>query len=310
MERFYDKRASTADRRTPIQLYHNWIKAELVAEATTIGPRLREGGDILDLCCGRGGDFGKWDKYNLKSYFGVDTSSKSIEVAEERIISNKRYNKKLGTAIKFSCADAFETVLNASSLFDFIQCQFSIHYLVKTPQDCRIFLTEILKILRPLGCFIVTLVDSRALYKLMQKAKKKNKSWCLEIDDDFSISCKNDPEDGFDDWNITYAIRMTGFVEDQCEFLIPHQLFIEIAQEVGFHIKCNFNFTDTSTLFCSESSKYRKQKMCRGTRLDGNDLIKSGLYCGIVLQKPSLETDEIEKKKEMKRKRKRADSEP
>jgi mRNA (guanine-N7-)-methyltransferase len=57
--------------------FQNYIKAMLIQEVTFRTPGL----SVLDLCCGKGGDMGKWPKAFPSHYVGVDLSSSSVEEA-------------------------------------------------------------------------------------------------------------------------------------------------------------------------------------------------------------------------------------
>jgi len=45
--------------------YNNWVKAVLINEFA------RPGDHVFDMCCGKGGDFGKWSKRRIASLTGA-----------------------------------------------------------------------------------------------------------------------------------------------------------------------------------------------------------------------------------------------
>ena len=76
---FYDKK--TQEKRDekraespilPLRRFNNWIKACLIQEYT---PPLA---NVLDLCCGRGGDLSKWEHAEACHVYCVDASVESM----------------------------------------------------------------------------------------------------------------------------------------------------------------------------------------------------------------------------------------
>ncbi|KAF2343535.1 mRNA (guanine-N(7))-methyltransferase domain, partial [Trinorchestia longiramus] len=79
-----------------IRTFHNFIKTMLLTE--------HPGLSVLDLCCGKGGDIGKFSKMGTKTYVGVDIADKSLECARERA-------EKTKMNFQIMHADAFNTKL-------------------------------------------------------------------------------------------------------------------------------------------------------------------------------------------------------
>lgn len=61
-----------------LKALHNWIKAVLISKFTS------RGDVVLDLCCGKGGDLGKWSRLRVDCVVGVDIASVSVDQALER----------------------------------------------------------------------------------------------------------------------------------------------------------------------------------------------------------------------------------
>ena len=89
-EEFYEGQLKTTNQTRAVskiiflRSFQNWIKAMLIQEVTN----KQIGMSILDLCCGKGGDLGKWKKACPSHYVGVDLSSSSVEEARRRYISS------------------------------------------------------------------------------------------------------------------------------------------------------------------------------------------------------------------------------
>eukprot|EP00906_Rhabdomonas_costata_P010660 RCo014998 len=112
--------------RSAVRKFNNWVKAVLVAET------VRQGDDVLDLCCGRGGDLGKWKRARIRSLVGVDISPQAIAVATQRYEQSCRSTY----AGAFLCGDTFDGTLAQrladflppSGTFSVVSCQFAVHY--------------------------------------------------------------------------------------------------------------------------------------------------------------------------------------
>jgi mRNA (guanine-N7-)-methyltransferase len=62
----------------PAHRYNNYVKAFLIQDF------MKQGAQVLDLACGRGGDLKKFRENKAGSYYGVDIVPGRIEEARER----------------------------------------------------------------------------------------------------------------------------------------------------------------------------------------------------------------------------------
>ena len=67
----------------PAHRYNNYVKAFLIQDF------MKQGAQVLDLACGRGGDLKKFRENKAGSYYGVDAVPERIEEARERHRSAK-----------------------------------------------------------------------------------------------------------------------------------------------------------------------------------------------------------------------------
>jgi mRNA (guanine-N7-)-methyltransferase len=61
-----------------LKSFNNWVKATLIqrfASNTT---------NVLDLCCGKGGDLMKWKNANIQYLMALDIADLSVRQAEKR----------------------------------------------------------------------------------------------------------------------------------------------------------------------------------------------------------------------------------
>lgn len=58
---------------------------------------------MLDVGCGKGGDFNKWKFAGTRNYFGVDISLKALQdAAQRKIDSNPHMTKNLRVSVRYS----------------------------------------------------------------------------------------------------------------------------------------------------------------------------------------------------------------
>lgn len=87
IESHYDeKKQNTLEERQQsriinIKCFNNWVKAVLINEY------VKRNDNVVDLCCGKGGDLIKWNKAKIFHLLGVDISSVSITQCNDRYTS-------------------------------------------------------------------------------------------------------------------------------------------------------------------------------------------------------------------------------
>ncbi len=58
---------------------------------------MKQNGCVLDLCCGKGGDFQKFDNRPIKLYYGADIAEESVKDAAKRYNESATIKKKFQT---------------------------------------------------------------------------------------------------------------------------------------------------------------------------------------------------------------------
>ena len=66
---------NSESRVTRLKNFNNWLKAVLIGEYT------KQGANVLDFCCGKGGDLNKWNIANVDFVTMVDIAAGSIKVS-------------------------------------------------------------------------------------------------------------------------------------------------------------------------------------------------------------------------------------
>ena len=117
----------------------------------------------LDLCGGKGGDLLKFKKAAVRALVLADHASQSVKDAVQR------YNEQtpLPFPATFVCADChsvrLSSALPADLLFDFVSCQFALHYSFESEARAKTFAANIAERLRPGGTFVATFPSAEVL---------------------------------------------------------------------------------------------------------------------------------------------------
>jgi len=212
-EGFYNQLKREKGTRNQSLVFHlrklnNWVKAQLINSlkpAPVEGGKGKGGGggagrelEVLDLACGKGGDFTKWRevsrRYPIARYVGVDIAKSSLVDAIGRYHQDKGIRGALGSTLTLACADLGGTdlvedevevweatedkwgkrpLLDEEDTFDCITMQFALHYMFETEGRARRFLQVVAKHLRKRGTFIATTVDARVVVEMLAGLGRK-----------------------------------------------------------------------------------------------------------------------------------------
>uniref|UniRef100_A0A915Q2I9 mRNA cap guanine-N(7) methyltransferase n=1 Tax=Setaria digitata TaxID=48799 RepID=A0A915Q2I9_9BILA len=169
----------TASRIFYLRNFNNWIKSMLIAEflerlQTEDCPKAT----VLDLCCGKGGDFLKWRIGNVAHVVAADIASVSLEQCKKRYKDMKaRENQRRPLfSAEFIVADATKDRLvdyycDRFMKFDLCSCQFSLHYCFESEKQARRMIQNAVERLKPGGYFIGTLPDAERIMYCIKNSK-------------------------------------------------------------------------------------------------------------------------------------------
>lgn len=177
--------------------FHNWIKSNLIY--TYCNPMYQNNKQlsVFDIGCGRGGDNMKFYHALIAFYVGIDPDREGLIGAVNGAIS--RYNKEKARRpnfpkMYFIQADAtakldlpsqknalnvrkleneefftqfFSDDKKGKTLFDIINCQFAVHYMLKNSDSWSNFKTNVNNHLRNGGMFLATTFDAEKILKLL-----------------------------------------------------------------------------------------------------------------------------------------------
>ncbi|CEF65795.1 mRNA cap guanine-N7 methyltransferase [Strongyloides ratti] len=165
--------------------FNNFIKSCLIQEFIT---KLKNDGNyngqILDLCCGKGGDLLKWKKGFAKKVVMTDIAEISLEHCGNRyseLVAKQNPNFPLFD-VEIIHADSTVTRLDEyikeGKPFDICSCQFSLHYAFESERKARQMLQNATENIKEGGYFIGTIPNANLLISLLKKNKSiyfKNK---------------------------------------------------------------------------------------------------------------------------------------
>ncbi|KAK3237565.1 hypothetical protein CYMTET_52369 [Cymbomonas tetramitiformis] len=234
----FERRTSPIAR---LRILNNWIKSVLIKTY------VHEDNHVLDIACGKGGDFPKWSRAKIGCYVGVDIAEGSVKTDAPERYNNGRVQKEYTFHARLFHADAFQVDLlpHIGDLgpFDIVSCQFAFHYCFNTEERAKQCLQNIGDALRPKGMFIGTTADANVLVKNLRKAESLsfgNSVYSVEFPQEHA-SKAFPPGTPF---GIRYKFTLADAVEEVDEYLVPWPKLVELAAEVGLKPVLNANFHD------------------------------------------------------------------
>lgn len=125
---------------------------------------------VLDIACGKGGDFNKWSIAGIRNYVGVDIAKRGLMDASQRKL--KKFKTFAATLIHEDAgADPkdFFRHIEDHIYFDMVSCQFSMHYMFGNEKHARNFLENVSRKLVKNGYFVCSIPDSNVIVKKLRE---------------------------------------------------------------------------------------------------------------------------------------------
>jgi hypothetical protein len=251
--------------------FHNWVKSIILYSYCSPYKENKDGKikkrTILDIGCGRGGDFMKFFHSRVGDYVGIDPDYEGLfgVIDSARIRYQTNVNKFPDfPKMTFIQADAtlpFDSNLQEKKLtnmtpenknniskvftkdrkFDIFNAQFSIHYLFDSPESIVNFNITIKNHLKDDGYLICTLFDSKQVMNLLNgkdiytsyytdEDGKKNKFF--EIVKKFSHDIKDEPGNMIDVYMGWISNEGTYYTE----YLVTPKLLIKAMEKAGLSL--------------------------------------------------------------------------
>lgn len=233
-EDVYYNRIVNSKKMVGLRSFHNYIKAVLIKSVSN------KGDILIDVACGKGGDFSKWTAAKLSFVLGIDKSPDNIENRVDgacaRYLNFKKTHKHVPDSL-FVVGDTSKNIHNGSAMrtdkgihiikavfgeggkdenrlgkgvikeygrasngFNISSCQFALHYFFEELSTLQNFVRNIAECTRLGGYFIATAYDGKTVFEMLKKK---------DIDDGVSIY-----EDNVKLWEIKKRYSLNSFEDD------------------------------------------------------------------------------------------------
>lgn len=236
---------------------------------------LYRGCSVLDLCGGKGGDLGKFNKAGVSKVVLVDIAEQSIKDAEDR------YKKmKNSFTCQFIVADCHVAgvhhmmhTLHPGEMFDIVNCQFALHYSWENEERANGLLKNAAVRLKTGGYFLCTIPDEYALLQLLHKTKDKlgfgNSIYSIKFD----AACNASP------FGNRYIFNLVDAVSNCPEYLVDIKQLTKMAKENGLTLINRRNFSDIYQNY------KRLNKQFSGISPSRDEFEVASLYTVLIFQK-------------------------
>lgn len=142
---------------------NNFIKSVL------INLYVRSNDNVLDLGCGKGGDFLKFSKIDISYYGGLDNAEQSIEECERRHLSfGCPFNSS------FKVQDLYTEIFDLNNKFNVISIQFSFHYAFESERSFFLTIKNIKNHLLKHGYLLLTVPDKNVILRRYNRHYKSS----------------------------------------------------------------------------------------------------------------------------------------
>jgi mRNA (guanine-N7-)-methyltransferase len=283
--------ARTASAIIGLRKFNNWVKATL-AELYCGSDG---GATVLELCGGKGGDLGKWEKRGARHVVLVDVALESVRQATERyagLLDAARHRASQAQARRmftatFVCADCFRVDLArhlpAGLCFDVVSCQFALHYSFESEAAARGLLANAAARLRPGGWLVGTVPNADALYGLLRSApglEFGNSVYRVRFDQ--KAEC---PRFG---WRYTFFLRDA--VAGVPEFMVHFPTLVRLAADYGLLPELDSPFPKFRDELTRQHPRFAESlaRATRGAPMSPDEEAVAALYRVFVFRKQKL----------------------
>jgi mRNA (guanine-N7-)-methyltransferase len=231
---------SAAERAQSVTIglksFNNWLKTVL------LNLYCRRSDFVLDLCSGKGGDLTKWTRLRVGAVVFADVASESVKHSLERYLQ-MRSSRKCDFPAFFVDADCSQA--NLFSLhpamqrftqfghFDFVSCQFALHYAFETEARARALVRNAASRLRPGGHFVCTVPNAHLIVKRLRSTRGLsygNELYRIRVEAPKNVA---GPLPAF---GAEYFFTLIDAVEDCPEYLVHPAVLESIAADYGLEL--------------------------------------------------------------------------
>lgn len=274
----------TEETKIPkIREFNNWIKMSLIS---LLCPN---NSNVLDICGGRGGDLYKYRYKHINTYTLFDNADVSINEAKRRVSEMDYKSKAKNYIIEVSDCFVDDIIkrLPKDLYFDFVSCQFAIHYAFGNMEHLTRLFKNVTKRLKKGGLFVGTTVNDKELFKHLQQSES------LEFGNNL-YNIKFNKKSGFTNLGNKYYFNLVEAVPDIPEYLVRFKMLNKAANHYGLKLKYYKTFKDcrdSQFMFIEENEKnkkthdYIKKSLERIGEIPDNQWEVCSFYCIFVYEK-------------------------
>jgi mRNA (guanine-N7-)-methyltransferase len=219
--------------------FNNWIKSVLLSKV------MRKGDFVLDMSCGKGGDFRKFQISAVRYVVAADVAEVSVTDAVNRynsMAADRRHPASF--ALLPIVADCWQTRLAplypAGVAFHLCSCQFALHYAFETEEKARMALRNASDNLLPGGHFVGTIPNAVRIVKRVRELPPGATSFGNDVYrvDEWSWNPAAEPPA----FGARYCFTLTDAVSRCPEYLVHFSVLQRLAAECDMELKYRIAF--------------------------------------------------------------------
>lgn len=234
--------------------FNNWIKMSLINIFCPINA------NVFDICGGKGGDIRKYRFKKVNNYVLFDNANLSIEEAKVRVGKLENNIKAKNYIIEtVNCFTEDITQKIPKDLqFDFVSCQFAIHYAFDNIKHIKRLFKNITTRLKEGGIFVGTTVDDKKLFEHLKKSDN------LEFGNDL-YNVRFEQKSNFKTIGTKYYFTLIEAIPDIPEYLVRFKLFEKVANKYGLKLLYKKSFKECKETLFNFAYEYDLNKRVKDT---------------------------------------------
>ena len=234
-----ESKQNIKERALQRAILHNQVKGMGLSAAMGSRTDLQ----VLDVCCGKGGDLLKWVKSGrVNTLHGFDISEESI------VEANQRAQAHAGTVhVEYRCHDGRKNDSWGTQKYDVISCQFAIHYFFSSQPLATHFFKQCAHVARPGTTLVITYVNAHELSGHLWESEQKHINYFIPLPSFCYVSTvipapKNGP--------VPYMFHLDGSVETLAEYTVPQQILHKLLKKWKFNVVTDEPFVEYGRKHC------------------------------------------------------------
>jgi len=254
----------------------HWIKTVLTSQL--IDP----GATILELCCGKGLDTGKWDRAKIGRYVGVDNNQSLLDDAKERWLQKHSPFPASFHQINLT-TQSLDAILDPGLQFDVVVCYKGLSDSCESETALKQFLKNAICRLKEGGFFYGIVADSSAIWCKAQKQTSDGVGSTTILSDLYSIKFE---DTNFNYFGSKYILKLDDTPSEQT-YMVHFPSFLQFMNELGFDMIEITNFNDIYEDYKRTYHQYLKSLNAfdKKGKLHTDQMEILGLYAAFIFKK-------------------------